>query len=695
MPNDKIRERRDALPMQTRLAEVSTVNAEARTVDVVWTTGAPVRRRNYDWDSGKYVYYDEILVVSSAAIDLSRLERGAPVLDSHSTWQTSAQLAIVERAWIEGGRGLATIRFPAAGIDENIDRFFALVMDGQRRNISVGYSVDTVRKEVDEKNGTIEKWFVERWTPFEISFVTIGADMDAQVRQRSNADGERSFPVQFISNRAEPEAQEGSMPNPVDKAAGAAAETIPPTGGQRSAADTPVGVPPAQPAPSPHVLDTAAVTEAARLAVQAEQARTTDLLALRGQFPDHAGIVDEAVRSAASVAEVKLRIFEAIRTTSEQNPIRSVVETGYGRQDETDTRRGAMSAAIVVRLAHASGERSAQIPDTARQYVGMGFAELAAECIGYRGNLRTAAQVATVLERAFHSQSDFPGIFTDAMNTRLLARYQTAMPTYRSFAARYMTGDLRPTNIVRAGDFPTLQEIKENGEIKSGTFGESKEMLQVFPYGVEFGISRAMIINDQLGAIDQVLGSAGARVADWENVKVFAVLLSNSGAGPTLLTDSKAIFHTGHNNLAGSGAVPSVTTIGAGRAAMMKQTTIDGLIANFQPKVILSGPDHATGIDQILTTITPAQAANAVPVWVRSLTPAADANISGNAWYLFADPAVAPCLHYGYLEGYEGPRLSTKESWGTQGMRVKLEHDFGVAGSDFRGGYKNPGAAPA
>lgn len=692
MPIEQSRERRDALPMQTRAVPVESVDAEARTVEVVWTTGAAVRRRRYDWDSGKVVDYDEILVVSSAAIDLSRLERGAPVLDSHSTWRASAQLAVVERAWIEAGRGLATIRFPAAGIDEEIDKFFSLVMDGQRRNISVGYSVDTVRKEVDEKNGTIEKWFVERWTPFEISFVTIGADMDAQVRQRREADGERSFPVQFISNRAQPEAQEGSMPNPVDKAAGAAAETTTPTDGQRSAA------PPVQPAPPlapvPPAIDDGAVREAARLAVQAEQTRASELLALRGQFPDHAGIVDEAIRSAASVAEVKLRVFEAIRATSEQNPIRSTVEIRVGR-DETDTRRQAMSAAIVTRLARASGQRDAQIPEMARQYGEMGFAEMAAECIGYRGNLRTSAQVAAVFDRAFHSTSDFPGIFTDAMNTRLLARYQTATPTYRLFAASYMTADFRETNIVRAGDFPALQEVKENGEIKSGTFGESKEKLQVFPYGVEFGISRVMIINDQLGAIDQVLGSAGNRVADWENVQVFTVLLEGSGAGPVLLTDTKRMFHADHGNLAGAGAVPSVTTIGAGRAAMMKQKTLNGLVANFQPKVILAGPDHATGIDQILTTITPAQAANAVPNWVRSLTPAADANIAGNAWYLFADPAVAPCIHYGYLEGYEGPRLSTKEAWGTQGMRVKLELDFGVAGSDFRGAYKNPGAAPA
>ena len=38
-----------ALPLQTRLVPVTTINAEARTFDCVWTTGAQVRR--FDWAS--------------------------------------------------------------------------------------------------------------------------------------------------------------------------------------------------------------------------------------------------------------------------------------------------------------------------------------------------------------------------------------------------------------------------------------------------------------------------------------------------------------------------------------------------------------------------------------------------------------------------------------------------------------------
>lgn len=246
--------------------------------------------------------------------------------------------------------------------------------------------------------------------------------------------------------------------------------------------------------------------------------------------------------------------------------------------------------------------------------------------------------------------------------------------------------------VVRAGDFPALQPVGQNGEIKHGAFSESKEQLKVDAFAIQMAISRVMIVNDQLGAIDQVLGSAGDRVADWENAKAFEKLLEGSGAGPVLLTDNKRVFHTDHGNLAQTPSIIDVANIGIGRAALMKQKTRDGMLANFQSKILLTGPDKLTQAEQLLTSITPATSAAAVLETMRRLEPVGDGNFSGNAWYLFADPAVAPCFVYGYLDGYEGPRLTSEDQFGVQGFKVKLEHDFGVAGIDYRGGYRNAGA---
>lgn len=427
-------------------------------------------------------------------------------------------------------------------------------------------------------------------------------------------------------------------------------------------------------------------TEAVRLALSAERVRVSDIQAIGTRAGMDAAAINVAVRDGVAVDVFRTQAFDALAARSAVHPT-SPTNVAITR-DEQETRRRGMSAAIVARMARSAGER-VEIPDYARAYGEMGMVEMAAEVVGHRGHIRNAAQAIEVFSRAFNTTSDFPGIFSDAVNVRLLARYQSAPATYRSIAANYNTTDFRPTNVIRAGDFPTLLPITESGEIKQGTFSESKEVFRVYPYGVGLPISRQMIINDNLGAIDQVLGSAGQRVVDWENAKVIAALLANAA----LLTDSVAMFHADHGNLPTAAAI-SVTSVGAGRAAMLKQTSLDGMMLNLMPSVLLTGPDKQTLAEQLLTSITPVTTrSDVVPEPMRKIVPLADGNIgTGTKWWLFADPKIAPVLVYGFLDGFQGPRLTVQQQFGQQGVVAQLEHDFGVAGIDYRGAVYNSGA---
>ncbi len=71
------------LPMQTRDVRLmpETADAEARTVEVVWSTGAAVRRRDL-WTGKRY---EEVLSLDPAHVDLSRLNNGAPLLNMRTT----------------------------------------------------------------------------------------------------------------------------------------------------------------------------------------------------------------------------------------------------------------------------------------------------------------------------------------------------------------------------------------------------------------------------------------------------------------------------------------------------------------------------------------------------------------------------------------------------------------------------------
>ncbi|MCA0275862.1 MAG: HK97 family phage prohead protease [Proteobacteria bacterium] len=185
------------LPLESRSAPITTINAESRTIEVTWTTGAPVER--IDWFSGER--YVEELVVSEKAIRLDRLNAGAPVLDNHDRFSgLKSMLAVVDRAWIEKGEGRAIVRFPKAEDDPDADRVFRKIVDGIIRSLSVGYK--RLKIEVDKKKEPTV-WRVVDWEPFEISFVAIPADIKAQVR----ADDAPTYRCEFRAAPGENEAR--------------------------------------------------------------------------------------------------------------------------------------------------------------------------------------------------------------------------------------------------------------------------------------------------------------------------------------------------------------------------------------------------------------------------------------------------------------------------------------------------------
>jgi hypothetical protein len=182
------------LPLALREAPITEIRADKRTIDVVWTAGAKIER--YDWFSEKR--YVEELVISDAAVRLATLNAGAPVLDSHNRYAgLASMLAVVEHAWLEGGKGMATIRFPKEGIDPDIDRTFGKIADRMITKLSCGYRRHKI--EVDKAKSP-EVWRVIDWEPFEISFVTIPADPETGLRSgsKSHADLEK-YRCEFVA----------------------------------------------------------------------------------------------------------------------------------------------------------------------------------------------------------------------------------------------------------------------------------------------------------------------------------------------------------------------------------------------------------------------------------------------------------------------------------------------------------------
>lgn len=161
------------MPALRRLAQTQAVDRENGTFDVVWGSGAQVRRYDF-WNDEVWI---EELDMSEGAVDLSRLNAGAPLLNSHNRYALSAVLGVVERAWLDGGQGLASVRFSQR---DDVKPVRQDVEDKVIRNLSVGYEVFEFKDMGRDKDTGLRRMRAVRWAPFEISLVPVGADPSAQ-----------------------------------------------------------------------------------------------------------------------------------------------------------------------------------------------------------------------------------------------------------------------------------------------------------------------------------------------------------------------------------------------------------------------------------------------------------------------------------------------------------------------------------
>jgi hypothetical protein len=272
------------IPTQNRTAALlpDSVNSDERTVELIWSTGAAVRRT--DWWSGET--YDETLSLTEGEVDLSRLNNGAPFLNSHNSYELDSILGVVTRAWIDGGIGKAEVKIDNSEAGNEVLR---KIKDKILRNVSVGYSVSKYEKTVED--GKVPVYRAIDWQPCEISAVCIGADAGA---------GFRSKPVSnhclIIQKREEP-----TMPDP---------EII----NTPAVPDTPI----ADPAPA-----ASTETETVAAIVAEERARCAGILATASKL----GVPDSFARSliekGVSLAGAKDALIDHAAENSPTAAIRS------------------------------------------------------------------------------------------------------------------------------------------------------------------------------------------------------------------------------------------------------------------------------------------------------------------------------------------------------------------------------------
>jgi hypothetical protein len=593
-------------------------------------------------------------------VRLGRLNGGAQLLDTHGQWQLRDVLGVVERAWIENGVGMATVRFSRRA---DVDPIWQDVREGILRNISVGYLVHRVVREEREGQPAIVR--AVDWEPMEISFVPVPADPGAQVRAQT----QRSSRVMIETRGA---AKVRTMDENQNQPAGAPA--------------------PAAPASAP------AETVNVEQVRESERQRGTYIRGLGELLGMERATIERAVSEGRPFEEVasgwmsEAGARDAARIPSQRSP-RPAVQV---LRDGGETQRGAMVNALL----HRANPGAYQLDEGAREYRYMNLLDLARESLVAQGvNVRgmTSNEIAGLamndsssLRARSMSSSDFPLLLADALGKELRRAYLASPRTFTGWARRVTAADFKLIKRLQLDSDAILEKVAPGEPSKLGKLRESREQYRLETFEKRLAMTRQMIINDDLDAFSRVPQFMAREAANVESNTVYSILTTNGN-----MADGNPLFHANHNNLGGAVAI-SADEIGKGRSAMRVQKGLDGKTPlNLIPRFLV-GPTTLEGkIAQIQAPFGAAQASNVVPDYIRSMVPVIEPRLDANsttAYYLIADPAEFDTVEYCYLDGEEGVYLETKDGWHVSGMEVKARLDFAAAPIDWRGMYRSPGA---
>lgn len=641
-------------PLSCR-AEIAqnSVNKETRTANLVWSTGSSVRR--YDWDKGRY--YNEVLSMKPEHIRMDRINAGAPLLNTHSQWDLSSIMGVVERAWLDGEVGHSQVKFSER---DDVEPFFKDVEAGIIRNVSVGYKVHRYQIEFDTKNpDSIPTYRAIDWEPFEISLVPVPADYKAQVRSESEA---KLNEVELVSENK----------NNIN---GGRMENSPNAEGSKVELES-------------------AKKEASELATKQERVRSSEIkTAVRAAGLEET-LADKMIDSGVSVDLARKEIIEALAEKSKATSITNNIRVESGSQDEMTSRKNAAEIALLSRhTGNMEGLKNNELAQEFRNYTLLEMARYFVEKSGRRTGLLSKSELA---ERALHHTTDFPEVLANVANKSLRAGYDKAPRSWLPFVRITEVPDFKQVSRVQLGDAPKLKKVNEHGEFTRGAMKDSAEKYSLSTFGRIIGITRQVIINDDLSAFTRVAEMFGQSAADLESDEVYKIFNTNP-----LMADGLALFVAGHANLVASGAKPTVAALQALRTLMRKQKGLSESAAeaqyiNVMARYLIVPPEYEVDAEQVLSSTMLANQVAQVNPFAGSMQLIVEPRLSDvtapQPWYVAADPAQVDTIEVAYLQGQRGVYIETKNGFDVDGMEVKARLDFVAKAIDHKGLAKHVGA---
>ena len=541
-----------------------------------------------------------------------------------------------------------------------------------------------------------DHWFTAAEALAEGYVDAVGAVNDDGAQATARFDLSRFKDVPAALLRARPTAAAAAAVTPVASATHSQENPMTQTVNQPAATPNPAATTQPQ-AAAPHapaaapVVDAAAVLAADKARREAIRAMGQPFMAQEGMAAFVAGLENDHAVTAEVAGQ---RILARLGQGAEPVAGGRIVTVA----DEADKRREAMVNAMLMRAGKADAKVLADAganPYRGRSLLAIAEASLQAAGVDTRQFSDKRALVAAAFTQ---SSSDFPVLLENTMHKTLLGAYALQALTWSRFCKRGTVSDFRAHNRYRVGSLGNLQPKNELGEYKNVSIPDGeKSSIAAATKGFILNISREAIINDDLGALTDQAAAAGRAAARTVEVDVYALLASNNGLGP-VMNDGKTLFHADHGNIDATGGAISVTRLDAMRVLMAQQKDVSGNdFLDLRPAVLLcpvgmgGNARVVIGAEYDTEVSGKFQVPNKVRGIVRDIvdTP----RMSGTRYHLLADPAEAAAIEVAFLDGVDTPYLETAQAFDTDGGKLKVRLDYGVAGHDWRGAVTNAGAS--
>jgi hypothetical protein len=417
--------------------------------------------------------------------------------------------------------------------------------------------------------------------------------------------------------------------------------------------------------------------------VEASRAEAKRQGAINAACKDFPEIAEKAIAEGLSVEAAKSRMFDAIQARQGAGVGAAYVNTGAG--GETNLAQTLEAAAIMV----TGGLHASKLEDhfeektlaAADRFRRCGLKEMIALCCQMEGKRIEAGAAPNLIASIGFSTVSLPQLLSNLANKRLRDSYLAAPSTINLLFERLSASDFKTNTGITLGGMGRMEKVQNGGALKAGTMSEEYFTYRVNTVGKTFGLTREMIVNDDLGGFVRLPSALGQSAFSTLEYDGWALVEANTGS----------FFSEGNGNLIDD--LLSISGLSSAELYLDDMKDIDGVTPiNLAARWVVVPPAlHPTAREIYTSTRVLGTSgtdgniyANTYePVKVRSLT-------SATAWYLW--PEIRRPFGVAYLNGVETP-VAEEVTPDPQflGRTWRAYFDYGVCQIDKRTCIKSSG----